>query len=202
MIHNANGAPLAAVICKRIITRTESDDITFGLQHSEYASHDDEMIDHAPILDRKFFDRDTTDKVLEKTGPFESRYLPACSLLWTVIKGCIGSNNKINIQLKQFNKTTDGRSAYFSIESFLLGNYHSSSLVSAAEKGLREMTYTSNVKNWKIEDYITEHMEFHSVLDDQGTLVKYKGMFENRRVDLLFDGLKSKHFIGLKSNIL
>ena len=27
-------------------------------------------------------------------------------------------------------------------------------------------------------------------------------MFENRRVDLLLDGLKSKHFIGLKSNIM
>ena len=45
-------------------------------------------------------------------------------------------------------------------------------------------------------------MEFHSVLYDQRTLVKYKGMFENRRVDLLLDWLKIKHFIGLNSNIL
>ena len=45
-------------------------------------------------------------------------------------------------------------------------------------------------------------MEFHSILDDQRTLGKYKGMFEDQRVDLLIDGLKSKHFIGLKSNIL
>ena len=48
----------------------------------------------------------------------------------------------------------------------LLGNDHSSSLISAAEKVLRETTYTSNVKNWKIEDYITKHMDFHSILDD------------------------------------
>ena len=27
-------------------------------------------------------------------------------------------------------------------------------------------------------------------------------MFDNQRIDLLLDGLKSKHFIGLKSNIL
>ena len=60
----------------------------------------------------------------------------------------------------------------------MLGNDHSSSLVSAAEKIVRETTYTSNVKNWKIEDYITKHMEFHSVLDDQRTLGKYKSMFE------------------------
>ena len=45
-------------------------------------------------------------------------------------------------------------------------------------------------------------MDFHSILYDQRTLGKYKGMFENRRVYLLLDGLKSKHFIGLKSNIL
>ena len=84
------------------------------------------MIEHAPILDR-----DTTDKVLEKTGPFDPRYLAASSLVWTVIKGCIGSNNKLNLQLKQFNKTTDGRSAYFAIEIFLRGNDHYSSLISA-----------------------------------------------------------------------
>ena len=130
------------------------------------------MIERAPILDCKTYDRDATDKILEKTGPFDPHYLAACSLVWTVIKGCIGSNNKLNLQLKQFNKTTDGRSAYFAIEAFLLGNDHSSSIVSATEKGLRDTTYTSNVKNWKIEDYITKHMEFHSVLYYQRTLGK------------------------------
>ena len=49
---------------------------------------------------------------------------------------------------------------------------------------------------------ISKHMVFYSVLDDQRALVTYKGMFENRRVDLFLDGLKSKHFIGLKSNIM
>ena len=41
MICDANGVPLAAVICKRIFPRTDSDDIAFGLQYSEYASRDD-----------------------------------------------------------------------------------------------------------------------------------------------------------------
>ena len=140
MIRNANGNPLAAVICKRIIPRPDSDEIVFGLQQSEYVSHDDEMIERAPILDRKTYDRDATDKDLEKTGPFDPRYLAARSLVWNLIKGCIGSNNKLNLQLKQFNKTTDGHSAYFAIEAFLIGNAHSSSLVSAAEKKTRETT--------------------------------------------------------------
>ena len=83
------------------------------------------------------------------------RYMAARSLVWTVIKRCIGTNNKLNLQLKQFNRTTDGRRAYFAIESFMLGNDHSSSLISAAEQGLRDTTYTSNVKNWKIEDYVS-----------------------------------------------
>ena len=65
MVCDANGVPLAAVICKHIIPRPDNDEISFGLQHSEYASHDDEMIERAPILDRKTFDRDATDKVLE-----------------------------------------------------------------------------------------------------------------------------------------
>ena len=146
------------------------------------------MIERAPILDRKTFDQNATDKDLEKTGPFDPRYLAALSLVWTVIKGCIGSNHKHNLRLKQFNNTTDGLSAYFGIEALLLGNDHSSSLVSAAEKGLRETTYTSNFNNWKIEDYITKHMEFYSISYDQRTLVKYKGMFEDQRVDLCLMG--------------
>ena len=64
MIRNANGAPLAAVIRKRIIPRPDSDDIAFGLQLSEYAPNDDKMIECAPILDRKTLERDATDKVL------------------------------------------------------------------------------------------------------------------------------------------
>ena len=63
MIRDANGVPIAAVICKRIILRPDNYDIAFGLQHSEYATHDNEMIERAPILDRKTFDRDATDKV-------------------------------------------------------------------------------------------------------------------------------------------
>ena len=128
--------------------------------------------------------------------------MAARSLVWTVIKGCIGTNNKLNLQLKQFKKNTDGQSAYFAIEAFLLGNDHSSSLITATEQRLRDTTYTSNINNWKIEDYISKHMDFHSILDDQRILGKYKGMFEDQRVDLLLYGLKSKHFIGLKSNIL
>ena len=62
------------------------------------------------------------------------------------------------------------------------------------------MTFTTNVSNWKIEDYITKHIELYYILDDQKALGTYKGMFDNRRVDLLLDGLKNKAFIGLKSN--
>ena len=110
------------------------------------------MIKRAPILDRKEYDWNATDKSLEKTGPFDPRYRAARSLVWKIIKGCIVTNNKLNLQLKQYNRATDGLSAYFAIESFMLGTDHSSSLISAAEQGLRDKTYTTNVKNWKIED--------------------------------------------------
>ena len=100
MISDTYGVPLAVVIRKRIIPQPDSDDIAFGLQHSEYVSHDNYIIDSAPILDRKTYDRDATDKDLEKTGPFDPRYLADSSLVWTVIKGCIGSNNKLNLHLK------------------------------------------------------------------------------------------------------
>ena len=113
MICDANGVTLDSVIRKRIVPRPGSDDIAFDLQHSEYSSRDDEMIDRAPIINHETFDQNATDKELEKTVPFDPRYLAARSLVWTVIKGCIGSNNKLNLQLKCFNNTTDGRGAYF-----------------------------------------------------------------------------------------
>ena len=160
------------------------------------------MIERAPIINHQTFDRNATDKDLDKTRPFEPRYLAARSHVWTFIKGYIGSNNKLNFQLKRFNKTTDGRGAYFSIEAFFLGNDHASSLISAAEKGLRETTFTTNVRNWSIEDYITKHIEFYSVIDDQKALGKHPGTYENLRVDLLLDGLNNKSLGGVKSNIM
>ena len=119
--------------------------MAFGPRHSKYISHDDEMIERAPILDSKEYDRTATDEYLENTGPFDPRYRAARSLVWAIVKGYIGTNNKLNLQVKQYNRATDGRSAYFSIKSFMLGNYHYSSLISAAEQGLRDTTFTTNV---------------------------------------------------------
>ena len=160
------------------------------------------MIERAPILDRKEYDRTATDDYLEKTGPFDPRYRAARSLVWTIVKGCIETNNKLNLQVKQYNRATDGRSAYFAIESFMLGNDHASYLISAAEQGLRDTTFIENGKNWKIEDYVSKHMEFHSTLNDQQERGTYSGMYENQKVDKFIDGLKRHHFIGLRSNIL
>ena len=66
MIRDANGVPLAAVIHKRLIPLRDNKDMAFGLQHSKYISHDDEMIECAPILDRKKYDRNTIDTDLER----------------------------------------------------------------------------------------------------------------------------------------
>ena len=86
MIRNVNGVPLAAVIRKRLIPPPDNEDMAFGLQHSKYISHDDEMIERAPILDSKEYDRTSTDKNLEKTGPFYPCYRAARSLVWTIVK--------------------------------------------------------------------------------------------------------------------
>ena len=56
MIRDANGVPLAVVIRKRLIPLPDNEDIAFGLQHSKYISHDDEMIERAQILDRDKYD--------------------------------------------------------------------------------------------------------------------------------------------------
>ena len=189
MIRDVYGVPLAAVIRKRLIPPPDNEDMAFGLRHSKYLSHDDKMIERAPILDSKEYDRTATDKNLEKTGPFDPRYRAACILVWKIVKGCIVTNNKLNLQVKQYNRATDARSAYFAIESFMLGNDHSSSLISAAEQGLRDTTYTTNVKNWNIEDYVSKHMEFHSTLNDQQALGTYSGMYKNQKVDKFLDGL-------------
>ena len=81
MIRDVNGVPLAAVIRKRLIPLPDNEDMAFGLRHSKYISHNDEMIERAPILARKEYDRNATDKNLEKTGPFDPRYRAARSLI-------------------------------------------------------------------------------------------------------------------------
>ena len=53
LIRDVNGVPLAAVILKRLIPPPDNEDMAFGPRHSKYISHDDEMIERAPILDKK-----------------------------------------------------------------------------------------------------------------------------------------------------
>ena len=67
---------------------------------------------------------------------------------------------------------------------------------------MRETTFTTNVRNWRIEDYITKHIQFYSVIDDQYALGNHPGMYEKRRVELLIDGLNDKSLSGVKSNIM
>ena len=73
MIRDVNGVPLAAVIRKRLIPPPDNEDMDFGPRQSKYISHDNEMIERAPILDSKEYDRTATDEYLEKTGPFDPR---------------------------------------------------------------------------------------------------------------------------------
>ena len=67
---------------------------------------------------------------------------------------------------------------------------------------MRETTFTTNVRNWRIEYYITKHIQFYSVIDDQYALGNHPGMYEKRRVDLLLVGLKNKSLSGVESNIM
>ena len=53
------------------------------------------MIERAPILDSKEYDRTATDKNLEKIGPFDPRYRADRSLVWTIVKGCIGTQDMV-----------------------------------------------------------------------------------------------------------
>ena len=57
-------------------------------------------------------------------------------------------------------------------------------------------------RNWRIEDYITKHIQFFSVLANQAALGHHPGMFEKQRVDLLLYWLKNKALSGVKSNIM
>ena len=81
MIRDANGVPLAELLHKRLIPLPDTEDMAFGLQHSKYLSRDGEMIERATILSRKKYDRNANDTNLEKTGPFDPRYMAACSIV-------------------------------------------------------------------------------------------------------------------------
>jgi len=68
-------------------------------------------------------------------------------------------NNKLSLQIKQWTKSTDGRTAYFAIETFLLGNEHATSQINTAEKSLATTAFQHNKKGRRIEDYVTMHIQ-------------------------------------------
>ena len=202
MIRDPKGVPLAAVIRKDLIPPPSISDPAFGERYSEYASHDDEMIARAPILDRDTYDHKFTPKMLEKSGPFDPRHLAVRAQVWKIIKRCVGTNNKLSLQIKQWTKTTDGRAAYLALETFLLGNGHATSQINAAEKLLATTTFQHNKKGWTIKDYVTTHIQGYATIHEQMELGNHAGMHERRRVDLLLDGVKNQWLGGVKSNIL
>ena len=100
MIRDPKGVPLAAVIRKELIPPHDASDPAFGIKYSEYASHDNKMIARAPILDRDTYNHRALTKDLEKGGPFDPRHLAARNQVWKIIKRCVGTNNKLFLQIK------------------------------------------------------------------------------------------------------
>ena len=144
MIRDTKGVPLAVVTRKHMIPHSSADDPAYGERYSGYASFDDEMIERAPIFDHDTYDHGACTKDLEKSGPFYPRHLAARNQVRKIIKRCVGANNKLSLQIKQWTKTTDGLAAYFAIETFLLENEHTTSMINAAEKTLATTTFQSN----------------------------------------------------------
>ena len=130
---------------------------------------------------------------LEKSGPFDPRHLAARTQVWKIIRQCIGTNTKMNLQIKEFAKSTDGRAKYIAIESFLLGSEHANNMINKAEKILSTTTFTQNAKNWKIEDYVTKHVQAYSIIREQHDLGNHADMHERCRGDLFLAGVKNKH---------
>ena len=122
--------------------------------------------------------------------------------MWKIIKRCIGTNNKLSLQRKQWTKSTDGRAAFLALETFLLGNEYATSQINAAGKLLATTTFQHNKKGFIIEDYVITHIQGYATIHEQQELGNHAGMHERCRVDLLLDGVKNQWLGGLKSNIL
>ena len=102
----------------------------------------------------------------------------------------------LTLYIKGFLRSQDGRSAYQTLHTQLLGEEAINTQCSQVENKLAGMTLEGGKRrNWNFDKFVIAHKEQHAIIDK---LVEhgYKGIDEGSKVRLFMQGIKDPALIS------
>ena len=103
--------------------------------------------------------------------------------------------------IRQYQKSRDGRAAYFALYTALLGSPAVANYASQAENKLQNLSLTGQkAKNWGFEKYVLSHMDQHTILEK---LVEhgYSGIDETSKIRHFSRGITDPEMETVKSSV-
>ena len=183
-----NKAPFSYVTRVEIDPQPHTGNVAYELPDFVYLSPQEEMIARSPI-------RSTGIVVV-----YDNDFIIDNKAVWEVIcKLCRDEGCWTHI--KPFLKKKNGRGDFFALWTYYLGKANVDNQASASEKGLDLARWSGDTKRYTFNDYVTIHLNHHSVLNDL-TSHGHSGIDERSKVRHLLKGIKTFKLDAVKTTIL
>ena len=177
---------------------------TFGAADSIYDSLDQELKLRYPMLEGDdAFDHTKTPEeveVLEKDGPFTPIYRRNRTWIYHKAKYMFGDTALWN-HAAGHKAGEDGRGGLLAIFSFMFGHEYSKSLVTKTIDLMEAMYYNGQTANYDFDMHVTNfagHASTLATLEDEG---QYRGMDDDKLVDIFLGTIKADFFDASKNAI-
>ena len=132
------------------------------------------------------------------TAPFEkSGYKADQKHLFMILKNSM-LNGPAWAHIKKFEKSADGRKAFFAARQTYMGASNSQSIVTAAETGIDRLEYHGNKKNLSFEKFASKLVDFYNDLETEGS----QTFTEETKVNRLLIRVNDSNLEDVKTTIV
>ena len=176
--------PLGYVVRKSVNVKNEADEPPFGQIDSHFMSRYHEIEMRAPIK-TTMVGPNAVNAIQVQTDP---HFVQDNIKVWKLLYGLLKDSYYLTY-IKKYQKTQDGREAFFTLHEQLLGNSALDNHASKAENKISNLTLDGQKrKGWNFEKYVTAHMEQHQILEKLKNF-GHSGIDENSKVRLFIKGI-------------
>ena len=99
---------------------------------------------------------------LEKSGPFHPAFQSDTKKVWATLHALFGTTSAW-AHVKTLGKSQNGRQAFRILHKHFFGGNKVSMMATTVLSNLRNLTYTSDSKNYNFDKYVTNHVQQHNL---------------------------------------
>ena len=190
MVGTVSQIPIAYVFRDHEDALHEDLEPPFGTLASPFASFSHELVARAPIF------HTLAGGARAMTHHYTLDRVAIWKILYQICHGTMYYS-----YIRQYQKSRDGRAAYFALYTALLGSQAVANYASQAENKLQNLSLTGQkAKNWGFEKYVLSHMDQHTILEK---LVEhgYSGIDETSKIRHFSRGITDPEMETVKSSV-